>query len=135
MGDKANVVVKFENNQYVWFYTHWGGWSIPRSVQKALQRKERWGDDAYLARIIFCTVCPESTHNDETGFGISASMCDNEYRVVLVNTVEQTVSFHTESRARKNDFTEPLLSFSFDEYCKIDADWEALFPGDGLGRG
>lgn len=56
MGDRANIVVKCDDEQVV-FYTHWSGYRIANILANALRRgRGRWNDFQYLNRIIFCEM-------------------------------------------------------------------------------
>lgn len=95
MGDRANVRIQTGQNreQAVFLYTHWGGESLPQTVQAALKAaKSRWGDAPYSARILFSQIVGDRW-TEETGFGLYHGMCDNEVgRPVLeVNCLEETV--------------------------------------------
>lgn len=98
MGDRGNIKVyqNDENNTAVYLYTHWRGSEIYGILKKALAKKWRWDDPAYLTRIIF-DVMTEGDHGEETGFGISTSVCDNEHTIIGVNCEKQQVSFEDEA--------------------------------------
>ena len=117
MGDRANCIVMQnafnEDHPPVWLYTHWGGYNLPQAVQKAMQRKERWDDPAYLTRIIF-DVMTEGQHGGETGFGISTSMCDNEHDLIVVDPGKKQVRLES-----PNDRS-VLKQWSFEEFCTAD---------------
>ena len=112
MGDRANCIVKQENGPDVWLYTHWIGSLLPSIVQSALARRMRWDDPAYLTRIIFDAMT-EGQHGEETGFGISTSMQDNEHPLIFVNGGDQTVMFAEEG-------TKHIKSYSFEEYLALE---------------
>lgn len=90
MGDRANIEVR-EGDESVYLYTHWRGSDAPQTLQKALRRgKDRWTDNGYLARIIFCDLV--SGYEDElTGFGIYASPLFAS-KHLLVDVTKQTVT-------------------------------------------
>lgn len=92
MGDRGNIVVRSsqDNRDDVWFYGHWSGYKIENTVQKALAKKWRWGDTSYLARIVFDQFTA-GKHGEETGFGISTCLQDNEYPVIVVDDDKQRV--------------------------------------------
>ena len=91
MGDRANVVVLDEgSDNAVFLYTHWSGTVLPSLLKRALDRKQRWDDGAYLTRIIFCEMV-KGYESDETGFGISAHICDNEHPLLVVDVGRQVV--------------------------------------------
>jgi hypothetical protein len=117
MGDRANVYVRepYQNEeQGVYLYTHWGGSELARTVQKALQRKLRWDDSQYLARIIFCTMISEGGDSleGEVGFGISTAIGDNSYSIIVIDTEHQTVSFTTEDKRL-------IIGWPFNEYIEL----------------
>lgn len=80
MGDRRNVIVKDRSGGVgVALYTHWGGTELPAVLRKALARKQRWTDGAYLARIIFSEMI-RGDLDGETGYGISAGddLCEGD---------------------------------------------------------
>jgi hypothetical protein len=116
MGDRANVYVKMQYGEGgVYLYSHWGGYALPQTLQTALQRHERWDDDAYLTRIIFCQMV-KGDEDGETGFGISAALCDNEHPIIHVDPAAGTVSFRPEDEIAD----EPSgCSWTFQEFCDL----------------
>lgn len=92
MGDRGNIVVKQgRGHAPVWLYTHWSGCDVPLILQNALKRKERWDDNSYLTRIIFCTLIQGDVAG-ETGYGISTIEGDNEHHYLVVDPDEGTVA-------------------------------------------
>jgi hypothetical protein len=97
MGDRANIIVKDEydetNTKAVVLYTHWAGTELPDTLKAALRRgRERWPDGSYLTRIIFCEMVGHpDTLMDTTGYGISASLGDNEHPYLVVDVKRQVV--------------------------------------------
>ena len=124
MGDRANCIVhqnSFNETGPVWLYTHWGGHDLLDMVQKAIQRKQRWDDSAYLTRIIFDTMSV-GQQGEETGFGISTGQCDNEHHYIIVDPDKQEVHIitnadHLEDDENKNDVTH---RWSFEDFCQAD---------------
>lgn len=92
MGDRGNIVVRSSQSNVddVWFYGHWSGSRLEHTVRSALARKRRWGDTSYLARIIFDEFTKDHA-GEETGFGISTRLQDNEYPVIVVDDDKQRV--------------------------------------------
>jgi len=93
MGMRGNVVITYDtkNKEKIFFYTHWHGHVLAEIVRQALIRgKPRWGDQAYLARIIFSEMIKDEVL-EETGYGIAPYECYNEYPWVEVDMKEQTV--------------------------------------------
>ena len=74
-------------------YTHWGGYDLPIILQDALKRQKRWSDTSYLTRIIFCKMVKNHIE-EETGYGISTILTDNNNPIIEVNIENQTVSFN-----------------------------------------
>ena len=124
MGDRGNIVIvqhpwrqKPEDPlEFVVFYTHWSGCEIGSTVQAALQKHWRWDDPAYLARIIF-DVLTSSAHDEETGFGISTGICDNEHPILIVDTRNKQISF-----AGEKDWKNPNAWYghwTYEEFCAL----------------
>lgn len=114
MGDRGNIKV-YQNSMSdsaVYLYTHWKGSTLPQVVQTVLQRGQRWDDIPYLTRMLFDALIDDQ-HGQETGFGISTKICDNEHPVIAINCHTCTVSF-------ENDDGEPIETFSFEEFCSSD---------------
>jgi hypothetical protein len=88
MGDRGNIIVKY-NEDIVYLYTHWGGSELYSILRRALGKKERWGDHAYLTRIIFCEMVKDDMEGT-TGYGISSTEGDGGTDIV-VDVVKQTV--------------------------------------------
>lgn len=94
MGDRGNVCIRettdnVENDVYL--YTHWSGAELPEIVRVALAKRWRWNDAPYLTRIIFNEL--QGDDRGETGFGISPTIGDNQYDIVVVDVEAQTVAF------------------------------------------
>ena len=114
MGDRANCIVHQNwwksDKPPVWLYTHWSGHQLLGMVQRAIQKRWRWNDPAYLTRIIF-DVMTEGRQGEETGFGISTFPQDNEHPYVVVDPREQEVRLEDpSSRAVKQ-------RWSFEAFC------------------
>ena len=95
MGDRGNVVFKYEDKNKIYFYSHWGGSNLKETVRQALIRgKERWNDESYLARIVFCQMLigSGSPLEELASFGIAPYEVDNEHPLVTVDTKAQTVN-------------------------------------------
>jgi hypothetical protein len=126
MGDRANIVI-VEQGERVYLYSHWGGYSAPETLRAALARKQRWDDPAYLTRIIFCTMV-SGHEKDETGYGISTRIQDNEYPLLIVDTDKQSVRL--EATPSGEDAPSPQArTFSFAEFAALPhASWDDLDP-------
>jgi len=78
MGSRGNIVIKEEGRTPIYFYTHWEGYRVKEILRDALVLgRSRWGDEPYLARIIFCEMVRDQK-DELTGFGISTYEGDND---------------------------------------------------------
>ena len=90
MGDRGNIILKYHGNDKVYLHTHWSGSDLPGIIKAALKRgKDRWGDDPYLARILFSEMIQHEVM-DNTGFGIAPYIGDGGTDI-LVDLQEKTV--------------------------------------------
>lgn len=112
MGDRGNIVMEYEDNKRIYFYSHWRGSDLPLILQVSLQKKVRWNDESYLARIIFNGLT-DGVEQEETGFGIAPYICDNEHDLLIVNPSKQTVTRETEKKKKVKQWT-------FQEFINID---------------
>ena len=118
MGDRGNIAILTESGQ-VWFYTHWRGSEIGKTVKEALALKTRWNDSPYLARIIWDKFVPANYHGEESGFGIDSSIGDNGHPIVVVDVPKQRVFTIEEEQLDDGKIPrafEPPKSKSFTEY-------------------
>jgi hypothetical protein len=127
MGDRANVFVVDDLSrgtaelEGVYLYTHWGGSNLPATLAQALDSKEgraRWNDGPYLARIIFDRMT--GLTGGELGFGISASICDNEYPILVVDPANQRVRMVPPGEERQPSAT----GWTFEEFVERRPGWE-----------
>lgn len=127
MGDRANVVVQ-DRGARVYLYTHGRGSELPETLRRALVLgKGLWNDGSYLARIIFCAMV-RGSEMDTTGFGISASLEDNEYPLLVVNTDAATVTLEAEPDGSHAPQGEPL-KLSIADYAALpEATWAIMDP-------
>lgn len=117
MGDRANVRVQ-DADGHVYLYTHWGGTNLPHVVQMALQRKQRWDDPAYLARIVFCEMVKGDVEG-ETGFGIYYDIVDNEHPILVLdchNTIVRFMAWNWQEQTIAN----AIATWAFQDYIKLD---------------
>lgn len=90
MGDRGNIVVLdslYPQNGQVFLYTHWGGSELESYAITALKKNDRWDDSQYLARIVFQAMV--GTDEGTTGFGITSTIGDNEYDLLVLDTASQ----------------------------------------------
>lgn len=124
MGDRGNIVVldcRADRAVPIYLYSHWNGCALPLVVRDALRRECRWNDPPYLTRILFDQMT-KGRQGNETGAGISAWLNDNEHFLVVVNTMEQTVSFSEETSIDDATGvpTKHIATWSFKDYIKLD---------------
>jgi len=82
MGDRANIC--FKDQGEIYFYTHWNGYLLNKTLANALDRgRDRWDDPPYLAGIIFSEMIKDKIL-EETGYGISTYIVDGKDNVLEV---------------------------------------------------
>lgn len=76
MGDRGNVILKYNDGNKIYLYTHWDGSALRQTLREALERgRDRWDDEPYIARIIFSEMIKNDIDGN-TGYGISPYMGD-----------------------------------------------------------
>lgn len=87
MGDRGNIyVVDRDPACGIYLYSHWGGATLPSWLGETLQTpaaRGRWGDSAYLTRIICTAMFGDAV--GPTGFGVSTFLSDNEYPITVLD--------------------------------------------------
>jgi len=92
MGDRGNIAIVHGKKEQVWLYSHWGGSDLPNRLKKGLDAgRGRWNDDSYLTKIIIGHVVPPDNWKEETGYGISTRLQDNEHEILVVDIPNQRV--------------------------------------------
>jgi hypothetical protein len=132
MGDRANIYVidKYASDDVgktvgVYLYTHWGGGSLPAILAEGLKlAQSRWGDTAYLTRMLFDHLT--GLRGGETGFGISVSLGDNSYPILVVDDTLGQVRVAKEGT--EDGSAPPLWSGSYDEFIALASDGSPV-PG------
>lgn len=81
MGDRSNIVIE-DNYQRIYLYSHWSGELILKSAVVGLESGRR-SDLSYLARIVFADMIKDDM-GQETGFGISPFITDNEHPLFVI---------------------------------------------------
>lgn len=112
MGDRGNVYVTstategYTADEFqagargIYVYAHWYGSELPTMVRDALKAgKGRWTDDSYLTRILIDQIT-KSGRDEETGFGVSLKITDNEYPITIVDVGAQQVAWASEGNER-----------------------------------
>jgi len=122
MGDRANICIR-EGEEKVYLYSHWGGEELYKIAHQALQKKWRWNDPAYLARIIFDVMIGDD-QGKETSYGIWPKPCDNDgYPIIVIDTGKQRVYFENPDDHNTYGDREGFnyeLSWTFDQFVVLD---------------
>ena len=119
MGDRSNVSIISQYDGTAVLYSHWGGTRLFEVARQALDStiaRNRWNDPPYLRRIIFQTILAKDGLQ-ETGFGISGNIGDNEYKVMVIDTDSQRVAFVDEG-----SYGKPLADnqgWTFEEFVGL----------------
>jgi len=81
MGDRAMCEIEINDNERLYFYTHWYGSDLPEIARKALaQAKNRLYDPPYATRIIIDQLIKHAGNRDsEVGSGIMLTPCCEDY--------------------------------------------------------
>lgn len=115
MGDRGNIIIEPNGSTFtapLYMYTHWRGSGIQQILQSALKRgKGRWNDPSYLARIIFNELT-KGCEMEETGFGLSNSLGDNEHPLLWVDMKTRKVR-------RTEECGSPLSEWGFEEFIAL----------------
>ena len=129
MGDRANIVMQSKAGR-IYFYTHWNGYDLPSIAQSGLKRGEgRWNDPAYLGRILFSEMIQNDVL-DETGYGISLSICDNSYPLLVIDTDSGQVRIEDGPGISSSTKCAVGKTFTFKDFCALNFDnrqpWRAV---------
>ncbi len=119
MGDRANICIQYEKGERIYFYGHWSGEDYAQALQRALAKHWRWDDEAYLSRIIWDEFCPTDMRGEETSFGISPFICDNEHPILVVIPSRRVVLREAYVTSYRNL---PAKEWTFDEYVALPLD-------------
>lgn len=122
MGDRANIVFNTEPRHAtarledflpgsIVLYSHWGGYSLGRSLATALrQAKSGWDDEGYGIRIIVSQMVGKNW-DQETGYGLYVGLiADNDNPIIVCDFSSQNVIIFGNERAE----------YSFKEFASFD---------------
>lgn len=119
MGDRANIVVEEwvpkgsrRKAGRVYLYGHWIGPRTIEVAQTVIERGERLGDSSYLARIILETMIPADQKGDSLSYGISTTITDNEYPLIVFSPYKGQIWLETYNLAK---LTKPVPFEKFAE--------------------
>ena len=95
MGQRSNIEIKFASQPSIYIYSHWGGgWGNQSDLRlrlyRALDRRQRWSDEQYLAAIIMREVL-RGRLDEETGVGLAPYPGEEEYVTTTVDMSARTV--------------------------------------------
>ena len=98
MGDRANICfIQDTNNKDgakgVYLYSHSEGTDLYKLAAKALNSpdaRSRWSDIVYLTRIVIQDILRDK--EGPLGWGISASLTDNEHPILVIDADAQRVA-------------------------------------------
>lgn len=103
MSTRSQVVLKSRAfSTPIYLYQHHDGYALYKIVCNAINRKERWNDPEYLARIIFSEMIKAGSYTDyndkfinaldeSTGFGIGTSQHGDIEYLIEVNIDNQMI--------------------------------------------
>jgi len=75
----------------VYLYTHDDVHELVHVVNDVLDKRTRWDDPDYLARILFCRMVPIDKLYTEVGYGIGTQAYDDVRIIITVDTVNLKV--------------------------------------------
>lgn len=127
MGDRANLAViqDQKRDEQVWLYTHSDGYNLPTNLQIGLTAgRGRWDDCSYLTKILFGHIVPADDWQGECGYGISTSISDNEYEILVVDCHNQQVFTMPaekleDGRVPRDYQPASYRCWSFEDYCAL----------------
>lgn len=96
MSDPITFSFRNESDELtVDLYSHWGGRDACVTLANALNAaRPRFDDPAYATRIAICAIIDDSSSDDETGFGFSASRGEFvAFETIIVDWARSTVTF------------------------------------------
>ena len=107
MGERGQIKING-----VYLYTHWGGYHLKNILQESLKKKWRWGDEEYLARIIFDVMVGDDCGKTDTGNGLGITKHgDLDYPLLEVKKDE--VIEHEDEYTKK-----PKTIWTFDNFIE-----------------
>ena len=140
MGDRANIVIRdnwsgdLHDKEAVFLYSHWGGTELPDVLRQGLiNGRGRWDDVSYLARILFDAMIGDS-QGEETGYGISTRLTDNEYDLLVLSDQRVYVLKQSDYERRGFDALGDSPSIRFADYVAVERHWGNLTEHATEGR-
>jgi hypothetical protein len=133
MGDRSNIVVQEANGNRIFLYGHWMGEDAIKVAHDVLARQLRWSDSAYLTRMLFEEMI-DGAYDKETGFGISTTMQDNEYPILVLEPSTQTAwleAYIWGEGGRFESLTKPITFADFVNASSVSPDFNNLLVNMG----
>ena len=93
-------------------YTHWGAYEMMSDLKEVLSRRKRWGDAAYLSRMIFSQMIKDDI-DGETGYGIMTNNINDAEEEIVVDCDRQEVIVKGKDNNKSYTFSE--LAEQYDE--------------------
>ena len=115
MGDRSNIVVQEADGSRIFLYGHWMGEESIQVANRVLSKRVRWSDSPYLTRMLFSEMT-RGAYDEETGFGISTTMCDNEYPIIVIEPSSQTAWLEVYVWGEGGRFEQLTKPISFEDF-------------------
>ena len=94
MGDRTNTVFRKADGSDIVLYQHWGGENMMHNLATALDAaRNRWNDESYCIRIVISNLIGDRWQQ-ETGYGLSTYIMDNEHSVPVLDFSDHTVALY-----------------------------------------
>jgi len=130
MGNRGNFYMVQEGKteeKGIYFYGHWSGSEMPKILQKTLRRAKkacRLDDEPYFARMLFCDLIASGGRDkaltDETSYGISTYLCDNNHKIIVIDVENQRCGYAKEPTDDKQPM--PQEWYTFDKFMEMSDD-------------
>jgi hypothetical protein len=111
MGDRANFGFRQSDGNIIYLYGHWAGEGMMNTLATAIAKaRSRWTDESYATRICISQIIGNEW-TEETGWGISTSIGDNEHSIPIVDWESQAVAlYEADWNTSSGEFTEVTLN-------------------------
>jgi hypothetical protein len=111
MGDRANFGFRQSDGNIIYLYGHWAGEGMMNTLAEAIAKaRPRWNDESYATRICISQIIGNEWQ-EETGWGISTSIGDNEHSIPIVDWESQAVClYQADWNTSSREFTEITLN-------------------------
>jgi hypothetical protein len=103
----------------VFLYTHNLAHNLVHVVRNVLEKKMRWNDPDYLARMLFCEMVPEELWYSDKGFGIGTEMYVDVKYIISIKTQIFTITLQERS---EDDGIFRGTNYTFEDFLENFAD-------------